>query len=468
MTGAVVWASLNFNLWPIGALFVIAAIIGVFVFLYLTRSPFRPTTVLVILSPLEGVLMVLLGLVSNLVTPLVVVAFLFSLRSRILQVFFGTRIQQLSLLFLMSMLPSFMPGLLGLNTSSYLAIGQRAALVIILGVVAYSMSDVSHVAKLAKMLVISSAIVSVIAISSFYTGDIGLTPITQVTSAIHGEIGLLGGVDINTFRDNPVTTDLRLRGVQNSTEINRFAMWLLLPIFAAIGWVLTSRSILPQFIALLCVIVLTTALLGTASRSGILGLILGLGAMSLVGFRTSGRWRLIFGMIAVFSIPVFYILTQTDVGVVANARIVEGWLNPGERVPIWTEAVSRMWSPKILSGAGSDTFGKLGATDVFTYGSAHNAYLQLAIENGIVSAVLFLAITVRSIYILSRSSGSADRNSTFWQHAFLGGLIAMLVSNMFNVYTFERFIWIALGFAVALEFREKRQTTETVRQTSLV
>lgn len=465
-TSVVIWSAFAMpGWWPKGAFLVLFAITMAIGLFYLVNSPIRPVITLISLTPFEGILPILapagVRLFTHAITPMIIVTFMLGIRTRMLEVFAGSRIQLLAIFFVISMLPSFVPGLLSLNLSSYITLGQRVALVLLLGMVAYLMADKARMALSARIITATAALMALFAISNFYVGGLGLGPVTQISDAIRGETGLLSSVDIDLLQTNPITTDFRLRGVEDSTEINRFAMWMLLPIFTAIGWLMTSKSLQGKLFAGACFTTLFVALAGTASRSGLLGLFVGLGILGFFGLSTAGFRRLILGVGVAVSIVAFYLYTQTGVGDLAIARIIEGWLHPGERLPVWGDAISRLWSPMIISGAGADLFGKYSPDPVYGR-SAHNAFLQLAIETGITSAVLFFAIVTRTLWVLSRPLRSDDRELTLWQYVFLAGLVAMLVSNLFNVYTFERFLWIAVGFGVSIEHRRVSRQAEIV------
>jgi O-antigen ligase len=260
------------------------------------------------------------------------------------------------------------------------------------------------------------------------------------------EIGLS---DLTLLGPGQFSDDLRLRGFGVSE--NRLAAWILLPVFLAMAWAITTKSIVSKMVALIALSMLIGGLIGAVSRSGFLGLVVGLLIIAISAYGT-GRYK--FVLMFLIGAVVTILLLRTTLGDIAILRFEDGDLVSDLRTGLWKASIHEFLRSPIIVGVG---YGNFDATNYSGYYGAqshsHNAALQLLVESGIVAALLFVALMARSIWVLTRSSINETGAETIWRIAFMAGLVAVLVTDMFHVFTFDRFLWIALGFATAWELR---------------
>jgi len=86
---------------------------------------------------------------------------------------------------------------------------------------------------------------------------------------------------------------------------------------------------------------------------------------------------------------------------------------------------------------------------------AHNIYLEVLAELGILGLTLFgliVAASVRSALVAARAAGRrADRESELLSRGLLLALLAMLVAAFFSSELFSKQLWILLALAIAMQ-----------------
>jgi putative inorganic carbon (HCO3(-)) transporter len=225
-------------------------------------------------------------------------------------------------------------------------------------------------------------------------------------------------------------------------------------------------------------ICLLTSML-TGSRGGLVSL----AAMVIVGIVFGGRWRgrIALGGAVVAVIVVFYIaalappqirqrIQQSDQG---QERVFEG------RTTLW-EIGKRMVEAHPVTGVGAGNFqtssrhyllqpGAVFRSDVviFTPQVAHNTYLGVAAELGLVGLTLFLTITGFSLFSLIRAAGNfarrGDLRSEALTRAMLVAMVGVLVADFFISQEINKQLWLMLGIGPALLAISKRSGANDAR-----
>jgi len=224
-------------------------------------------------------------------------------------------------------------------------------------------------------------------------------------------------------------------------------------------------------VALLCLV----ATLLTASRSGVITLAGVLIASILVG----GRWRtgaIIAAVLVAVSATVFIAayappevrerITQTSPG---QAGAEEG------RVTLW-HVGWRIVEDQPVVGVGVGNFaastinylsepGLLTRTDQIIDDPkvAHNVYLQMLAELGIIGLALFLAILffcLRCAYRAAiRFRDAGDVQMEIMARAVLIAMLAILISDFFASEQFSKLLWLLLAMGPALEAVARREAS---------
>jgi O-antigen ligase len=199
-------------------------------------------------------------------------------------------------------------------------------------------------------------------------------------------------------------------------------------------------------------------LVATASRGGLVALVVTAVAAILVG----GRWR-----------------RQAVVAALIGTVLVVGWftlLAPAgarthissvqtPRTTIWTVAGRSIQANPIL-GLGNNNFTNSAKNYLLAPGSttraddiittpepAHNTYLEIWADLGIVGLVLFLAvvlIALRATLVAAAMLGRAGRHSDeLLAKALVVAIVAMLAAYFFISYQYSKQLWLLLAFALA-------------------
>jgi len=208
------------------------------------------------------------------------------------------------------------------------------------------------------------------------------------------------------------------------------------------------------------------ALLLTASRGGLIALGLTLLAAPFV----MGRWRLhalLGGTVIAVSVVLYFMLFASDDAREHVERATSGELRSQEsRLTIW-QIGWRMVEANPVQGVGLGNFqaasihyvlqpGQTPRTDriVDTPMGAHNTYLHLFSELGVVGGVLFLAIVgfaLRSALLAARNFGRAgDLAMELMSRAVVVATIGLLAASFFISMQSNNKFWLVLGLGPGL------------------
>ena len=231
---------------------------------------------------------------------------------------------------------------------------------------------------------------------------------------------------------------------------NDFAGWLGLVLPLCVGLSLTKYKLKIKSVIVIICAALIFLLIGTYSRGGWLGVVAGLFFLGLLGKKRPLILMLIAILLAVTLIAP--LVKERAVSIFALDRNIET-----ERVLIW-RGTMEMIEDRPVFGHGLNTFMSVykwyapHRTHTSTY--AHNCYLQMAADMGIVGLVSFLWIVATlfktSIRSLRRVS---DGFESYLLLGLLGGIVAFLVHSFFdtNFYSLQliALFWLMVGLTVS-------------------
>ena len=165
---------------------------------------------------------------------------------------------------------------------------------------------------------------------------------------------------------------------------------------------------------------MSVALVLTLSRSGIAAFAVALVVMGLFVRRHDGSARSKFALGAYLSILVLIGIVAAGAGAIVQRFAAANWTELGDRRTAWTIALD-MARDFPVTGTGINTFGYL--SPVYTknalpvhYGEAHNDYLQLAAEGGLLVGIP-IAIALWLIVINVRQRFRDVDRSGYWVRA---------------------------------------------------
>jgi len=85
-------------------------------------------------------------------------------------------------------------------------------------------------------------------------------------------------------------------------------------------------------------------------------------------------------------------------------------------------------------------------------------------EAGLLSFLPMMYLIVNTLFRYLRRVDRFAPGIEFWRPYFFCGLVAQLLSNMFNDYFSERYLWFTLAFAVVLERLAAQERVRLMRE----
>lgn len=240
---------------------------------------------------------------------------------------------------------------------------------------------------------------------------------------------------------------------------NHFAGWMLMTIPVAIGDLLARfhreqrksrdarrrgrrsklRRDLKWVLGSAGIIVMGVAVFVTQSRSGIGGVVLGLGAMGFLltrGPKSKARRSLLAGFAVGVILLVLIIVGAGEVGATLSRYAEVNSADMGGRVPIWRDAL-RIAHDFPIAGTGLNTYERAAAvyrTTSYRHQAAHNDYLEIASDGGLLLVVPALVLAVLFIReVRKRFREDAGNSAAFWQRSgAVVGLCAIACQELFE------------------------------------
>lgn len=413
---------------------------GLLTLAVLFLHPIGPALVLIALFPFDAIFYGMFGVMGNLVTVILVLAFLIRTSPRLWStVWLGTRLQLVIAVFALCLfishamaIPYFGYGLL----YEYLRKIVRFAMV---GIFVWSLAQPRYVPLCLKLLVTTMAAFTVLAAADYYLG-------IKILPASGSEWGTAGAL----AQDIGEMTAWRFRfNAPGLTDPNSYANALLLPILLSIGWFLSRDKQLYRGIALGSGLLMVMAMLATVSRSGIGALAIGALVLLPLIFRVRPLQVAVFAIVGI-ALPMLAWFVLAQVGLDQSlaerfsAEEVEG--AGGFRILLMRIALEIFANNPIL-GVGETVF-RLHSPRAKV---VHNAYLSMLAERGLVGFIPFAIILWLSIRQLLRNHSRVAPAMDHWRPYILAGLVAVLAQCVLNDFTWARPLWFCVAFAAALE-----------------
>lgn len=417
---------------------VIAAGGGLVAMAFMILSPIGPAAFLAAVSPFDALFSSLFGMGGNLVTYLPLLALMMKVSpGGWLPAFFGSRIQQFFFAFLLALSISHLLTVAVHPQAAVLEYLRKFTLFMVVGIWAWFMRSGDDVLRLNRILVVSTVVYTLISMADFYLG-IGVLPGVEATEGVYGR----------TLEETPSEHSLRYRA--GALPINRTANWLIVPSFLAFGWLMLSRNTMTRAVALFSTVVCVTGIFATVGRSAIAATVLGF--LVLIPTAIGMKPKRILGAVAVLAIVGSVgLLTMWQLGFLdlIETRFV-GERSEGAgvaRLNVYAAAL-RIWMTSPVIGVGD---AMMAEHPLFIGVTAHNSFLGLLAEAGLVGLLPYLALTILIIMRFVERNSDLEESFDAWRPYFFAGWVASMFQNMFNEYTWERFIWYAVAYLIARE-----------------
>lgn len=417
---------------------------------FMLVHPIGPALFLFAMTPFEGLLYILFGFVGNLIN--LVPFFVFLVRppkGGLVDVFVGTRVQRAAGLMVLGMMVSFLIVIPYHGPAIAIKYMAFVYLFVIAGILSVALRDPATIPLSIKVYVLSMVFMTLLSAADFYL-SLNLFPDT-------------GALTLADASEEGPAHRWRLTGVGGMSP-NRFALFLITPLFLSVGWLARPAAPLARMLPLFSAGVLALGLMATVSRSGILGA--GVGALLVASRVTRIRLSsllaigLIGGVIAAGGLTL-----ASRMGV---EEAIEGRFS-GDLVRSDTAKRSSRWlhgirlfgeSPLFGVGHGVEETEKVKSTAHAT--DPHNAYIRHLAWTGLFGFVFL----VYFLYVLATTFAASSRGVpdeiAYWKPYFLGSFVAILIMCLFVSYLVERFLFIIAAYAAGFE-RARRSVTVAPR-----
>ena len=237
-----------------------------------------------------------------------------------------------------------------------------------------------------------------------------------------------------------------------------FVLVSLLPFCVIV--VLGSFRTWAKLVAFATVTLGVVVVLYTASRGGFLGLATFALLILILRVGTVSRGYRLVGFMLLASV-VLTQLPKIDVDRYRTIGAIEGDYNATEfgRIGIWKRGL-RGFVENPLVGVGVGGFGQMIGESrrrdgvQFRWQTAHNAFLQVSVETGIVGGAAFLLLigaSMRTFRRLSRSSGSGQFRLEVFGAVLVAGFAAQLVTAFFLSMAYSILFTLVFALSTALK-----------------
>lgn len=418
---------------------VLAAAAGFVALLYMVMSSIGPAMFFSLTSPFDALFNGLFGFYGNAVTYLPLLAILVSTSPKAwIDQFFGSRIQRFVFLFIIALSISHVVTFSIYPEAAVIEYLRKLTLFMVVGIWASGMRSADQLSKLNRVLVISTAAYTVISMTDFYFG-VGALPGADASAS-----GVLG----ETLADTSSEHTLRYRG--GGLPINRTANWLIVPTFLGFGWFMLVAKGRSKMLGLACTIICITGIFATVGRSAILATLIGfvviifsrggLQPKKIVGTTTVVSALGVIGLFFMWQVGFLDLFEARFVGEGSEGAAVG-------RLQVYSDTL-RIWMTSPVIGVGDAA---IPAHALYTGSTAHNSFLGILAEAGLVGFIPYFALTVMFVLRFVRKSTYVDPVFDAWRPYFFAGFVASMTQSMFNEYTWERFIWYTVCYLIAYE-----------------
>ncbi len=252
-------------------------------------------------------------------------------------------------------------------------------------------------------------------------------------------------------------------------DANDFALLLVCAVPFAVYFLRGQVSRRRRLAATLGLILFVVALMRTVSRGGFLGFI-AVGFYILFHFRALSRfsrWGAVVGGAAILAIgasDAYWERISTILNPEQDYNLSES--NPSGRMEIWKRGLGYMLSSPV--GVGPFAFPHAeGRSEIslhreelgigFKWSAAHNSFVQIGAELGVVGLVLFVAafwICVRQLRRLASShdppAAGLENSTAAMAQALIAALIGFIVAGSFVSFAYSALIYFLFGITLGL------------------
>jgi len=227
----------------------------------------------------------------------------------------------------------------------------------------------------------------------------------------------------------------------------------------------TKRTLL-NLLLLLGLGLVIFAALSTVSRTGLLLLFASMGLLFVQ--RLGGRYQLQALIVLFMAGLVIWLFADNILAIIGtiSSSVREGSDTVGVRYGLW-RAGWRMWLDHPIRGVGIGQY----SAHLPVYGNdllaprywilgAHNMYVQVLAETGVVGIILFVTMLFSSLREMWRLRNSEDALVVALAQTWLVVFVIMLLGGLTKHDHYDKLIWIVIGLGISLSVKSSSSQKE--------
>jgi hypothetical protein len=425
----------------------VASVVSLIGLLVMLLHPAGTAIVLLAVTPFDAIPWQIFGAWGNIITYIPVVLLLMLVSpGRWGEIFLGTRIQQFAAVFMLALIVPHMMSVSLLGVGVFQSYGRMATQLVLCGLFAYAFNDPKNVPVMIRVMVVSMSAWLVLSFMDFYMG-IQLLPV---------DTGEFEGGALDVEYEKYLSGALRFSGA--GVPVNRTASWQIVPTLLAVGLWMSSKKPIDRMIAAGSILVMGLAVIATASRSAALGIMVGMCIIAPMALRVKLH-QLVLGLLVIGALGGAVYGASSFIS--ADQNVQSRWESRALGASIRGRfsrvfVAMEIWADNPIFGVGVGRFKIYSDVLLSARGDeggrgAHNSYTHVLAEYGLfgfIPFILLLGVAVRQFLIpVKRDFPDVD----FWRPYFFAGFVGYSACNWFSGYHWERYYWLPIAYAVALE-----------------
>ncbi|MGB8214201.1 MAG: O-antigen ligase family protein [Anaerolineales bacterium] len=261
--------------------------------------------------------------------------------------------------------------------------------------------------------------------------------ISAATAILQGQIG------------NTVSTSLRAGGLADQPNASARYFVIAMVFFSYLSTAVHNG--LSRLLAMAGVLITFLGVFFTVSRTGILLLFIAIAMLVLLNVRRSSVFQFLF--IFIGSAIVMWFLSGNIVSIINSIvpSIQAGTDTIGIRYGLW-QAGWRMFLAYPIQGVGigrfQDRLNIFGADLLpvqYLFLSAHNMYVSVLAETGLIGFVLFIPMLVLALINYLRAINTSEIQSASLARIWLIVFVVILIGNITMIGQYDKLVWLLIG-----------------------
>ena len=224
----------------------------------------------------------------------------------------------------------------------------------------------------------------------------------------------------------------------------------------------TEQKPLLKILSSLGIVITFIGVFYTVSRTAMVLLFTAIGLIILLNPRRKLNFPLI--VLFIISILALTVLSDTVFRILGSIipSISQGTDTIGLRYKLW-DAGFRMWKDNPITGVGIGRYPyelPFYGTDIsagYKHLVAHNTYIQLLSETGIVGLGIWLCAVIISVVNLWKASRTQDVETQLLSRVWFIVMLILLIGAITMTQSTEKFIWICMGVSEYFHLRSLNQ-----------